>query len=220
MDARGAGFVAAPAAVAGRTSFCGTAVCTRQASTYAPARVHMRSAVNLQKKVDKVAAVREDISVAESVFQVPLSGISVKQISELKRELPAGSTCRTVKNTLMKRAIEGTPWSVVGDLCQESTVWFFVNDDLKATVAAYNKWAKTHKREGILGGAMDGTAYDAGGMKMVADLPSKQELYGQIAMLLKTVPTKLARSINQVPTKVGRAINLAINNPKEAAGSE
>jgi large subunit ribosomal protein L10 len=226
MNSRRTGFVAG-AAVAARPSFSGAAVCAGRAAPPAgaplpaPARIHMRSAKNLAVKEGKVSTVRTNLESAGSVFQVELSGISVAQISQLKRELPEGSTCQTVKNTLMKRAVEGTDWSIVGDLCSGSTVWFFVKDDIKATVEAYNKWSKTHKREAdILGGAMDDVLYDGAGVKAIAALPSKQELYGQIAMLIRAVPTKLARSVKAVPTKVGRAINLAVNNPDTDAAAE
>lgn len=215
MNARSIGFVTGAAAVTSRQSFCGASVCGgRPAAHAAPAaaRVYMRSDVALQVKKDKVTKVREDMAAAESVFQVGLDGITVSQISQLKNEMPEGSTCRTVKNTLMRRAIEGTDWSIVGDLCTGSTVWFFVNDDLKGTVGAYTKWAKSTKKGAVLGGAMDGAVYDGAQINAIADLPTKQELYQQIAVLLKAVPTKLGRTVNQVPTKVARAINLAIND--------
>eukprot|EP00173_Palmaria_palmata_P002322 Plantae.Rhodophyta-Palmaria_palmata.ctg24633.p1 GENE.Plantae.Rhodophyta-Palmaria_palmata.ctg24633~~Plantae.Rhodophyta-Palmaria_palmata.ctg24633.p1 ORF type:complete len:226 (-),score=50.45 Plantae.Rhodophyta-Palmaria_palmata.ctg24633:64-741(-) len=222
MDFRSAGFVAAPAAVASPSAFCGAAVCGTSANgavvapTSAPARIHMRSDVKLQKKVDKVAAVKERLAGAETVFQVALPGITVSQISALKGELPEGSTCATVKNTLMRRAIVDSDWSCVNELCVGSTVWFFVKDDLKGTVEAYKKWAKKNKREDILGGAMDSIAYDATQMKAIAALPSKKEMIEKIAVLLKTVPTKLGRSVKAVPTQLGRAINLAVNNPDDA----
>lgn len=226
MDFRSAGFVASPASVASRSTFCGAAVCgttanaavTTPAAT--PARIHMRSAVKLQKKVDKVTSVKEKLAEAETVFQVALPGITVAQISALKGELPEGSTCATVKNTLMRRAVEDSDWNCINELCVGSTVWFFVQDDLKGTVEAYKKWAKKNKREDILGGAMDAVLYDSDQMKAIAALPSKKELYEKIAVLLKAVPTKVGRSVKAVPTKLGRAINLAVNNPEDAAADE
>lgn len=226
MDFQSAGFVTTPVTVASRSSFCGAAVCPTSANaavatpSAAPARIHMRSAVKLQKKVDKVTAVKEKLAESETVFQVALPGITVAQISDLKRELPTGSTCATVKNTLMRRAIEDSDWSCVNELCVGSTVWFFVKDDLKGTVEAYKKWAKKNKREDILGGAMDAVRYDTDQMKAIAALPSKKELFEKIAVLLKVVPAKLGKSVNAVPTKLARAINLAVNNPEDAAAAE
>jgi large subunit ribosomal protein L10 len=221
-----AGFIT-PIPLLARIDYCGRAVCA--AGPAAPvttaarrvATVHMRSDANLEKKVAKVARVRENLSDAEFVFSVPLPGISMKQISELKRSLPSGTTAQTVKNTLMKRAIEGTEWDVVGEICVGSSVWFFVREDIKASVEAFSKFVKSTKRENTInGGAMDRIVYDAAGVRAIADLPSKQELYGNIAVLIRAVPTKLATTLNLIPTKVGRAINLAFATDDVAPVSE
>lgn len=216
------GFVATPAALASRSALYGAAVCERTANAaipkpaFPPARIHMRSAVKLQKKTDKISQVKEKLAESESVFQVALPGVTVAQITALRGELPEGSSCATVKNTLMRRAIEDSDWSCVNELCVGSTVWFFVKDDLKGTVEAYKKWAKTNKRDDILGGGMDAVLYNPEQFMAIAALPSKQELYEKIALLVKAVPTKVGRSIKAVPIKLGRAINLAVNNPEDA----
>jgi large subunit ribosomal protein L10 len=224
-----AGFVA-PTPVLARNGFCGSAVCSgatpavsvpAAASSRRAANIHMRSAINLEKKVAKVARVRENLEDAEFVFSVPLPGITMKQMTQLKSSLPAGTTAQTVKNTLMIRAIEGTAWDVVGDLCVGSSVWFFVREDIKESVAAFNSFAKVNKRDDTVnGGAMDNIAYDAAGVKAISELPSKKELYASIAFLMKAVPQKLAKTINVVPIKVARAINLAFATEDDDAPAE
>lgn len=215
MNSSRAGFVAGPATLVGRTSFSGSAVCAgrpafcAQPAAPAPARISMAAAGVIAKKSAKIEAARAKLEESEFVFQVALPGLSVAQVGELKRALPEGSTCGTVKNTLMKRAIEGTDWSVIGDLCTQSSVWFFVKDDIKGTVDAYKKFAKEHKRDELIAGCMSGVVYDVDAVKAIAALPSMDELRTQIACLVKAVPTKLARTVKAVPTKVGRAINMA-----------
>jgi large subunit ribosomal protein L10 len=221
MSYRPAFVAPVPAAAGG--SFCGNAVCAGRRAILVPttgataaARIHMRSAANLQKKVLKVETVQERLKTAQFIFQVPLAGIGMSQISKFKRTLPEGTTMKTVKNTLMIRAIEDTNWGILGKLCNQSTIWLFVDEDIKGSVEAYKKFLKENKREDeIIGGAMDEVVYDGAGIHEIASLPSKQELYGQIAMLVQMVPTKLARSVKEVPTKLGRAIRLAF-----AEGSE
>lgn len=222
MNSPCAGFVSSPAAVVGVTSFGGGSICSgrptvaAQPAARTPARIHMASQGVLAAKKVKVDAARQKLEESQFVFQASLPGLSVSQVGELKRALPEGSTCGTVKNTLMKLAIEGTEWSVVGDLCKESTVWFFVKDDIKGTVEAYKKFAKEHKRDELLGGCMSGVLYDVKGVKTIAELPSMDELRTQIACLVKAVPTKLARTVKAVPTKVGRAINMAVADPEKS----
>lgn len=222
MNSPCAGFVAGPATVVGQTSFCGGALCARRPAAAAPlatpmpARIQMAAPAVIARKAAKVEYAKARLEESQFVFQAALSGLSVSQVSELKRSLPEGSTCGTVKNTLMKRAIEGTEWSVVGDLCKDSTVWFFVKTDIKGTVDAYKKFAKEHKRDELLGGCMQGTIYDVNGVKAIAELPTMDELHTQIACLIKAVPTKLARTVKAVPTKLGRAINMAVADPEKA----
>jgi large subunit ribosomal protein L10 len=210
-----------PAASGGR--FCGNAVCAGRRAilvpatgTAAAARIHMRSVANVEKKSLKVDNVQERLQTAQFVFQVPLAGLGMSQISKFKRTLPEGTTMKTVKNTLMLRAIKDTDWAVLGTLCKQSTIWLFVDEDIKGSVEAYKKFLKENKLEDkILGGGMDKSVYDGAGIEQIASLPSKQELYAKIAMLVQMVPTKLARSVKEVPTKLGRAIRLAF-----AEGSE
>jgi large subunit ribosomal protein L10 len=217
---------AAPAAALARGGFIGTTVCASKSRAVAskrevaPARIHMRSDLNLEKKALKVESVQERLQTAQFVFQVPLPGIAMSQISKFKRSLPEGTTMRTVKNTLMRRAIANTDWAVMGKLCKESTIWLFVDDDIKGSVAAYKMFLKENKREEeILGGALENTVYDGAGIEQIAALPSKQELYAKIAMLVQMVPTKLAKSVKEVPSKLGRAINLAFADPEGSAES-
>ncbi len=71
-------------------------------------------------------------------------------------------------------------------------------------------WGKTFKKtDTINGGVLDGTLYDTKGVDAIGNLPSKQDLYGQIAAAINAVPRGLAVTINQVPEKTARAIKLA-----------
>lgn len=180
----------------------------------------MGAALNREKKSAKVEAVKESISKAQLVFSVPLPGLTNAQMMELRRSLPDGVTCQTVKNTLMRRAVKGTEWEVANDICKNSSIWFFVEDDYKGALEMYQKFAKLHQRDDIIGGVMEGVLYDNQGVADIAKLPSKQELYAKIAMLIKAVPTKVARTVKAVPTKVGRAIHLAVNDPSKDNSAE
>lgn len=69
-------------------------------------------------------------------FSVPLAGYTVKEISVLRESMPSKTKVKAVKNTLFCRAVEDTTWKVAGDLCKGSNLWFFVQEDMKATVSA------------------------------------------------------------------------------------
>lgn len=67
-------------------------------------------------------------------------------------------------------------------------------------------------------GVFGGELLDGPGVVAISKLPTKQELIQRLAIALKSVPTKLGRSINLVPTKVGRVVKLAFAD--EGAGGE
>lgn len=170
----------------------------------------MRSEINIAKKVAKVAKVSERLSDTLLLFGAPLEGLSVSQVSELKTRMPEGTKVMTVKNTLMRRAIVDTAWSSAFELTKNSSMWFFVKEDMKETLKLYNAYMKEIDRDApIRGGVFEGEVYDATGVETVAALPNKKELITKIAVSIKMVPTKVARSVKAVPEKVGRAVQLA-----------
>lgn len=176
-----------------------------------PAPVSMASEVNIAKKAAKVDKVKAYLSESQLILSVPLDGISVAQVTALKKSMPAGTSLMTIKNTLMRRAITDTEWAPADDLLKDSSLWIFVKDDgMKDTLKVYKQFLKDNAREAsIRGGVFEGTRYDEDGIEKVAALPSKKELITKIAIGIKAVPTKIGRAINAVPTKVGRAVKLA-----------
>merc|ERR1711862_527827 len=104
----------------------------------------------------------------------------------------------TLKNTMMKRAIEGTDYDCAGELLKGANMWFFIEDDVSGTIRAFNSFTKDMgKKEShpVLGVVLEGTLYDEAGVQQVGKLPSKDELYAQIAGAVKAVPTKVARVV-------------------------
>ncbi|PXF48210.1 50S ribosomal protein L10 [Gracilariopsis chorda] len=181
------------------------------------ATIHMISEAVIAKKSAIVESVKERLAVSEMVFAVPLDGLTVANVYQLRQQLPEGTSAVSIKNSLMRRAIAESKWEAMGDFLQQSNLWFFVQEDIKQSVDVYTKFAKTAKREGIKGGGFEGERCDAAGIQAIAALPSKQELIRKIAVSLKIVPTKLGSSVKAVPTKVAKAIKLAIADEEEGS---
>merc|ERR1712232_993312 len=139
---------------------------------------------------------------SEMIFSVPASSLSVSE----------GTTMSVVKNKLMTRACEDTPYAeATADLVKGANMWFFIEEDIGGSVKAWESFVKENgKKEthGILGGVIEGVAYDPAGVKAISKLPSKIELISQIAGSIKAVPTKVARVIKANPEKLARAIKL------------
>jgi len=108
---------------------------------------------------------------------------------------------RCVKNTLVKRATEDFPRFQGGDeLLAYSNYWFFAPEDkIRGAVETWTDYIKEAKKEDndIVGGIFEGEVYDQKGVVAITKLPTKQELMQTTAVLLKALPTKLARTLNE-----------------------
>jgi large subunit ribosomal protein L10 len=169
-------------------------------------------ATSLDGKKEKVAQVKELLDKSQMVFSVPASVITVAQMQTLRRSLPEGSVASVVKNTIMNRAIDGTEFEAASSILTGANMWFFIEDDIGATMKAWKAFVKeTSKQEthAVIGGVIEGVVYDAKGVEAIGNLPSKDELYAKIAGSIKAVPTKVARVIKAPNSKLARAIKLA-----------
>eukprot|EP00978_Attheya_sp_CCMP212_P031556 scaffold119824_cov57-Attheya_sp.AAC.2 len=175
-------------------------------------------ATTMDGKKERVETIKTLLDSSEMVFSVPAAALTVKQVSGLRRSLPEGTTMSVVKNKLMLRALDGTPYEAGNDLVVGPSMWFFIEEDIGGTIDAYNKFLKdAGKKEthNIVGGVIDGSVYDAAGVNAIGKLPSKLELMAQIAGGIKAVPTKVARVIKAPTSKLARAIKLATEESSE-----
>lgn len=176
----------------------------------APAIVAKKQAI-----VDEVKVTLEDTML---MFCVRSEGIPVNKMNDMRQKMPEGTVVRCVKNTLIKRAIaDDDRFPESEDLLQRSNYWFFVPEaNVRDTVELWDKFVAETKLEdnAIVGGMFEGQVLDPKGIEAVTKLPTKQELMGTTAVLLKALPTKLARTLKSADaTRVARAI-------KEAQGQK
>merc|ERR1711957_932745 len=169
-------------------------------------------ATTREGKKETVNKVKVLLDSSEMIFSIPANGVSVSQVQTLRRSLPEGTTMSVVKNTLMKRAIEGTQYETAGEVLKGANMWFFVEEDIGGTVKAFNSFVKGEDMDEpliILGGTLEGRNYDAAGVEAISKLPSKKELYATIASRIQAVPTKVARAIKAPSIQVAKAVKLA-----------
>lgn len=163
-------------------------------------------------KEKRVTDVKGLLDSSQMIFTVPASSITVAQAQKLRRSMPEGTTISVVKNTIMTRAVEGTEYEAACSFLTGPNMWFFIEEDIGASIKAWNAFTKEYKKDEthpILGGVIEGTKYDANGVQAIGTLPSKKELYAKIAGSIKAVPTKVARVIKAPSSKLARAIRLA-----------
>jgi large subunit ribosomal protein L10 len=167
----------------------------------------------MEGKIQTVAEVKGLLETSEMIFTVPASSLTVKQTRQLRLKFPEGTIARVVKNSLMKRALEGTPYEEpTGHLLTGSNMWVFIQSDIGSSIKSYQEFIKENRKEethSITGGVLEGQSFDTAGVVKIGQLPSKDQLYAQIAGSIKEIPTKVARVIKAPSSKLARAIKLA-----------
>ena len=160
-------------------------------------------------KAEVVAGLKELLQESQLAMIVDYQGLSVAEITDLRRRLqPSGTTCKVTKNTLMRLAIaENDDWQPMNQFLKGSSAFLLVREDVRGAVKAYQAFKKDTKKTEFRGGVMQGQALNEDQVKAIADLPSKEELMAQVAGAINSLATKLAVGINQVPSSLARGIN-------------
>ena len=162
-----------------------------------------------QPIVDKIA---EEIKDAQSVVLVDYRGLTVAQDTELRKQLrEAGVIYKVYKNTMMKRAFEGTEFAALDDCLEGPSAIAISKDDATAPARILYKFAQDAPALELKGGVVEGTAYDVAGISELAKIPSRDELLSKLLGSLQSPITNFARVIKQIAEQGGEAA------PAEAA---
>ena len=156
-----------------------------------------------QPIVDEISAQIKD---AASVVVVDARGLTVAEDTQLRKQLrEAGVTYKVYKNTLMKRAFEGTDFAQLDDVLEGPSAIAVAKEDATAPARILSKFAKTASNLEIKAGVVEGTFYDAKGMAAVASVPSREELLSKLLGSLQSPITNFARVLNQIAEQGGAA---------------
>jgi len=154
--------------------------------------------VERAEKQDLVASMHETFSAAASVVVVHYDGLTVAEMTALRAGMrEVGATLKVTKNRLTRLALKGTEYEGIADLFTGPTAIGYA-DDAVAAPKALAKFAKGNEKLRILGGGMGDTVLDQAGIKVMASLPSLDELRGKLVGLLQAPAQKLA-SVTQAP---------------------
>ena len=148
--------------------------------------------------------IKDKFERAESAVVIDYMGITVAEADEMRKKLREAEVDYTVyKNTLVKRAIEGTKYEALGEILEGPSGFAFSYDDATAPARILAKFAKTAPALEIKAGVVEGTFYDAEGMKAISAVPSRDELLGKLLGSIQSPITNFARVMNQLAEKGG-----------------
>ncbi len=157
-------------------------------------------AMNRAQKDAEVQSLNERFSNDELVVVTHYSGLSVKELTQLRSDLrEEGASFKVTKNSLAKRALEGTKFEGIADMFTGPTGVMSSQDPVAAAKVAH-KFAKSNDKLVILGGALGCDILDADAVTALAKLPSLDELRSKLVGLMQAPATKLA-GLMQAPAR-------------------
>jgi len=165
-----------------------------------------------------VAELSERLKQAQAVVLAEYRGITVEDITGLRKEARAsGVYLRVLKNTLARRAVQGTPFEklaaqMVGPLA------YGISDDPVAAAKVLQAYAKKNEKLVIKGGAMPNVMMTAKEVGQLATMPSREELLARLMGTMQAPIAKFVQTLNEVPGKFVRTV-AAVRDQKEKAAA-
>ena len=163
--------------------------------------------MNRDQKAALIDEVADQIQEAEAVFAVDYRGISVPQAADLRTRLrDADASFRIVKNTLTERAAEQAGAEGLKELLQGPTAMTFVRGDAAAAAKALRDFRRSTQLLEFKGGWMNGAALSPGEIDSIAQLPSRDVLYGRLVGMVASPLTGLAGAMGGLIGGIARQL--------------
>ena len=173
--------------------------------------------LNISQKKELVERLSKQLAEAEITILVDYKGLTVSQVTDLRAKLrEAGVQMEVVKNTLLRRASQGTGSEVMADLFKGPSAIVTSVDDPVSPAKILADFAKGNEKLELKAAALSGKLLDAEGIKQLAKMPSKEELLAKLVYTLNAVPTSFVNVLAGVPRSFANVLN-AIKDQKEAA---
>ena len=163
----------------------------------------MSKAIWQEKQViiDEIKAKLEN---AEAAVVIDYMGITVEEANSMRKQLREADVDYTVyKNTLVKRAIEGTKFEGLADALAGPSALAISQTDATAPARVLNKVMKEFKKMEFKAGVIEGELFDAAGVQAIADIPSRDELIAKFMGSIQSPIANFARVINQIAEQKG-----------------
>lgn len=157
--------------------------------------------LNLQEKKTVVAEVSTQVAQAQTIVLAEYRGIEVAELTKLRASArKAGVYFHVLKNTLARRAVQGTSFEVLTDRMVGPLIYSISADAVAAAKVVY-EFARTNDKLLVKAGAYNGKVLDTAGVNALATVPSKEVLLAQLCGLLQSPVSGLARVLNAVAEK-------------------
>ena len=172
--------------------------------------------LTLQQKQAVVSEVSEVATQAHSVIAAEYQGLTVGEMTQLRiKARESNVLLRVVKNTLAKRAFEGTDYGCMSDELQGQMVYAFSMEEPGGAARVLKGYADSNKKLVVKLIAFGGKLLDPSEIKRLASMPTYDQAISLLMAVMKAPVEKLARTMNEVPGKLTRTV-AAIRDQKQA----
>jgi large subunit ribosomal protein L10 len=167
------------------------------------------------KKQEELDQLKKDLIAAANLFVAQFQGMTVAQDMELRQKIRAThSKYRVVKNTLARKAAEGTPVEGVSKSFDGSTAIAYNSTDPVSLAKALTTYAKANPLFVFKAGMVEGRVVNIADIANIAAMPSKEELIAKLLFLINSPAQRLAVVMNGVARNLAVVIGQAVEQKK------
>ena len=168
-----------------------------------------------RKKKEELDALQKDLAEAKNLFVAQFQGMTVAQHTALRIKIrETKSKYRVVKNTLVRKAAEGTPVEDVAKSFDGSTAIAYNVNDPVSLAKALTAYAKTNPLFVFKAGMVEGRVINLGDIVNIAAMPSKEELIAKLLFLINSPAQRLAAALNGVARNLAVVMQQAVEQKK------
>ena len=174
-------------------------------------------ALNIEQKKAVVADVAEAASKALAAVAAEYRGLTVEEMTELRAKAREGGVyLKVAKNTLVRRAVEGTEYECMQDSLTGPLLFAFSMEDPGAAARLVKDYSKDHDKLIAKLVAVGGELYDASELERLSNLPPYDQAIAILMGVMKAPIEKFVRTLAEPHTKLVRTV-AAVRDAKEAA---
>jgi large subunit ribosomal protein L10 len=174
--------------------------------------------LSLEQKQAMVSEVSARLAKAQAVIVAEYRGLDVGRVTQLRSKArKSGLYLRVLKNTLARRAVQGTPFEKLSDQLV-GPLMYGIAEDPVAGAKVLSEFAKDNEQFVIKAGAMQNAVMSSKDVRALALLPSREELLAKLMGTMQAPVAKLVRTMNEVPAKFVRTL-AALRDQREKSGT-
>jgi large subunit ribosomal protein L10 len=174
-------------------------------------------ALSIEEKKAIVAEVAEVAANAHSAVVAEYIGLASNDMNDLRAKARSGGVyLRVVKNTLARRALEGTDFACMNETLIGPMILAFSQEDPGSAARVLKDFAKENDKLVIKALSVSGQLLAASELERLASLPTKEQAISMLMSVMQAPVTKLARTFNEVPGKLVRTV-AAVRDAKQAS---